>query len=370
MNCKKSLIEFGGFLAIGAIFLISFAFLVKVSALSYDIMSFKDNPKPNSEQGGQCTIFTAVYGNTVLFGNNEDHHGTKLMGQFQPPSDEGYGYIGVGYWEPIVWQGRNNFRITPDGLMNDQGVVCDWNSVPPVSMNDHPEKPEFHLGSKIAREAANVSEAIEVAKNWNPGGSLNGQLHVADASGDAVIIGPDSNGELAFTRKKPGNGYLVSTNFNRAIPSQANADESYDRYDTAEAMLREIQREEDLTVKKMTSILDAVHFEAWNCYTLYSYVFDPQNTTIYLYYMAQFDAPLKLYLMEELTQGNRWIKMENLFPQEIAERGLAKYDAAMSKLGLIGGILVLGLIMDLILRTLVVFLGIRKIWRYFKKEEF
>jgi hypothetical protein len=286
----------------------------------------------------------------------------------QPPSEEGYGYIGVGYWEPIVWQGRDDVRLNPDGLMNDQGVVCDWNSVPLVSMNNHPEKPVFHLSLKIAREAANVTEAIELAKNWNSGESLNGQLHVADASGDAVVIGPGPDGELAFTRKKQGNGYLISTNFNRAIPSQANFYDSYDRYDTAETMLKGIKREEDLTANKMASILDAVHFEAWNCYTLYSYVFEPQNKSIYLYYMAQFDAPVKLNLMEELTKGKRWIKMENVFPGEIGKRGLAKYDAAMKKMVFIGAIFLLGLVMDLVLATLVIFLAFRKIWRRLKKE--
>ncbi|MFX0112945.1 MAG: hypothetical protein ACFFB3_00205 [Candidatus Hodarchaeota archaeon] len=369
MNRRKFFIDFSAVLVIGVFLLMSFPLLIKPSVLSHSKMILKDNNETDSEHGGQCTIFTVVYGNIVLFGNNEDHYGTKLMVSVQPSSDEGYGYIGVGYWEPIVWQGRINFRITPDGLMNDQGVACDWNSVPPVSMNEHPEKPQFHLGQKIAREAANVTEAIELAKNWNPGGSLNGQLHVADASGDAVIIGPGSDGELVFTRKRQGNSYLVSTNFNRAIPSQANSADAYDRYDTAEEMLKEIKREEDLTVKRVTSILDVVHFEAWNCYTLYSYVFNPQNKTIYMYYMAQFDVPVKLNLMEELAKGDRWIKMENIFPPEIGERGLARYDAARSKLVLIGGILLLGIIMDLILITLVVFLGIKRIWRYLKKEE-
>jgi len=50
--------------------------------------------KPHS-----CTIFTAVQGETVLFGDNFDYHEGDLIIGYFPPSAEGYGSIHFGYLE-------------------------------------------------------------------------------------------------------------------------------------------------------------------------------------------------------------------------------------------------------------------------------
>ena len=70
------------------------------------------------------------------------------------------------------------------------------------------------------------------------------QIHLADASGDAVVISAGPDGEVAYTRKLPGNGYLVSTNFNLANPG--NGTKSW-RYDKATALLAELLKSEDVT---------------------------------------------------------------------------------------------------------------------------
>jgi hypothetical protein len=48
------------------------------------------------------------------------------------------------------------------------------------------------------------------------------------------VICPGRDGEIAYTRKPAGEGYLLSTNFNLAIPEKGPVDF---RWDTASSML-------------------------------------------------------------------------------------------------------------------------------------
>ena len=104
----------------------------------------------------------------------------------------------------------------------------------------------------MLRKAATVKEAIKIAgryqrRNWDRGSSyLSYQVFLADSTGDAIVISAGKDGEMAFTRRKPGEGYLVSTNFNRANPENA---WSYPckRYDKAVEMLAKFHKENDLT---------------------------------------------------------------------------------------------------------------------------
>ena len=65
---------------------------------------------------------------------------------------------------------------------------------------------------------------------------MHDQLHSADRSGDAVVISAGQDGEIVLTRKDPGYGFLVSTNFNVANPSNA-IDYPCWRYDKAHELL-------------------------------------------------------------------------------------------------------------------------------------
>jgi len=74
-------------------------------------------------------------------------------------------------------------------------------------------------------------------------GKFAGQYHLADATGDAVVIGFGSDGELAFTRKAKGDGHLVSTNFNRAFPENRYVPYPCPRFARASEMLERINKE-------------------------------------------------------------------------------------------------------------------------------
>jgi hypothetical protein len=117
------------------------------------------------------------------------------------------------------------------------------------------------------------------------------------------VIHPAFNGELTYTRKLKGNGYLISTNFNLAKLDKGNWSSSYssDRYKTAEKMLSKIGGQNDMTIEFMTSVLNATHQNSAS-QTLYSVVYDLQNLRIILYYDRKFDSPYMLDVKKELAE--------------------------------------------------------------------
>ena len=148
-------------------------------------------------------------------------------------------------------------------------------------------------------------------------------MHVADRTGDAVVISAGPDGEIAFTRKQKGNGYLVSTNFNRANPQ--NGRYPCWRYDTAVSMLEEIQEEDDLTADYFRSILDAVHQKGSSVNTVYSNIFDLKNGIIYLYHWHQFDEVVKLNVAKEVTGAPSPTRIRDLFSQETVDQASKEY---------------------------------------------
>ena len=255
----------------------------------------------NSYITDSCTIFTVNISNTVYFGNNMDYY---LEGTYMwiSPSQEiatpsgnitVYGGVGLGFK-----YNDNPFDGYPQGGMNDQGLCVDANGLPPLPLNPHPERESLwtHALAQTLFECVNVSEVIDWYLTHNLGTVFDGQLHYADASGDAVVVGVGTDGEFNFTRKLSSH-YLVSTNFNLANPS--NGYYPCDRYTTATTMLENITAEMDLTVDACRDILDAVHQEGVYA-TKYSNIFDPINLEIHLYHNRNFDKKISLDLVEEL----------------------------------------------------------------------
>ena len=273
------------------------------------------NPVPES-----CTIFTAFYGDTVLFGNNEDWINPNTYYWVVPSSGGDYG---------VVYFGFNNFW--PQGGINEKGLAYDVNALPKAALNPHPELPRAENPFyEFLKKCSTVEEVIDLVKNYSWGSSWRAQLHLADATGDAVVISAGPDGELAFTRKQKGNGYLVSTNFNRANPK--NGRYPCWRYDTAVSMLEEIQDEDDLTADYFRSILDAVHQEGPSVNTVYSNVFDLRNCIIYLYHWHQFDEIVKLNVAEEVARAPSPTRIRDLFSQETVDQASKEYLAYQKKI--------------------------------------
>lgn len=297
-----------------------------------------------------CTQIVASFEDRVLFGNNEDAGWSHPLGLnpgegvlfFYPASTERfpgkYGCVFVGW----LWKGTG---ISLQGGMNDQGLCYDMTACSEVEMNIHPEKPNnFGVGdyffAKILRECANVQEAIELFDSYNFEG-LWMQFHLADASGESVIIGPGSDGELVFTRKPSGEGYLVSTaGYNPSFPDSYKGS-ARRRYDTAVSMLDGIDEVDDLSVSLFSSVLDAVH-QSGDIYTVYSNIFDPRKGRIYLCFLSQFDKVVELDLEEELSKGEHLVHLKDLFSRATVNRALLWYWVVTGGIMMlsVGGILV------------------------------
>ena len=158
---------------------------------------------------------------------------------------------------------------------------------------------------------------MRIADNFDFGESVAFQVHIADATGDAVVLGPGADGEMTFTRKPEGDGYLVSTNFSLADKD----DSSCWRYDTATSMLEDVGVSDSLTPEYARETLEAVHLNMLTTYTLYSNVFDLVDQKVYLNYMAQYGETVEIDLHEELALGSRVIDMRDLFSPDVATEG-------------------------------------------------
>jgi penicillin V acylase-like amidase (Ntn superfamily) len=210
-----------------------------------------------------------------------------------------------------VYLGFDNFF--PQGGMNDNGLCFDVNALPAMSLNNHPEllSSQMWVVKHLIDVCENISEVIQVAQEYNWGSSMAYQVHFADASGDAVVISPGTDGELNFTRKNTGEGFLVSTNFNVGYPT--NGWTPCWRYPLATEMLEKIDHEDNLSVNTIRDILDATHQEGTYA-TRYSNIFDLKNRDIYIYQNYNFGDVVRLNLDEELAKGSEnYILISDLF---------------------------------------------------------
>jgi uncharacterized protein DUF4396/acyl-CoA:6-aminopenicillanic acid acyl transferase len=264
--------------------------------------SFLSSPDPVS-----CTIFTVSHGQKVFFGNNEDWKNLNTYYWTIPSDDKHYG---------VVYFGFGNFR--PQGGINEKGLAFDINALPRSSLNPHPELPKVRNPFyEFLKTCATVDDVIEKIKIYSWERSWKAQLHVADKMGNAVVISAGKNGEIAFTRKKKKDRFLVSTNFNLANPE--NGKHPCWRYTTASRMLEQMGHKEILTPDYFRSILDAVHVEGAAINTVYSNIFDLTNGIIYLYHWHHYGEVVELNVAEAVTNRIAPIRIRDLFSQQTVE---------------------------------------------------
>jgi hypothetical protein len=270
-----------------------------------------------------CTVFTVSKGDRVFFGGNDDYINPDSYYWVDPGGTQGYGAIWVG---------------DPDNVqqgVNEKGLAYDANGLPRVDVNPHTERIPVSGGYtsypiQILGECATVEEVIEWVNTHQWHSYMHDQLHFADATGDAVIISAGADGEVVFTRKPLGDGYLVSTNFNVADPS--NGYYPCWRYETAQEMLGElVDQGGELTSQDATNVLDAVHTEGGASWTIESMVADLPNGIVYLYYFHQFDQPVILNVAEEIASARAGGPLSNLFPEDVKQEATRRYQHIQSQ---------------------------------------
>ena len=289
-------------------------------------------PGPGSEElvsqkkaGRGCSVFTLSLNDKVLFCGNLDHPNPDGYIRFWPESEEGYGGMLHGYFAQIDEQSWIAF----EGGMNEKGLSFDTNGLPDADMNPHPEKPyswdNENIWYLLLKKCSNVDDAINMARKFDFGNMMDFQVHVADSSGDAVVISPGANGELSFTRKEPGTKFLVSTNINNANPEHGYVKYPCRRHEIISGMLGKIENERDVNNDYLASVLDTVHFERATYNTIYSYICDLKKGLFYLYYFHQFNESVLFDLDKEVSAGDRTIKIADLVSQETRDNALKEY---------------------------------------------
>jgi hypothetical protein len=277
-----------------------------------------DQPSCGGEPPSGCSVFTVAKDDRVFFGGNDDYIHPDSTYWVEPGRGDDYG---------VVWIG------TPDNVqqgVNEMGLAYDANGLPEVAMNPHRERlpwsggitsPQMH----VLHECATVEEVIEWVQTHQVYPRMNDQKQFADASGDAVLISPGPDGELVFTRKPRGDGYLVSTNFNVIHPEHGYG-YPCSRYETAQGMLSQlVEGNGALTVQDAAGVLDAVHQEGGTSWTIESLVADLPNGEIYLYYFYQFDRPVVLNVADELAHPRAPGPLSALFPDDVQQEAARRY---------------------------------------------
>jgi hypothetical protein len=265
-----------------------------------------------------CTVFTVSKGDRVFFGGNDDYINPDSYYWVDPGGAQGYG---------AIWTG------TPDNVqqgVNEKGLAYDANGLPRVDVNPHPEREPVSGGYssypiQILRQCATVEEVIAWVNRHQWHSYMHDQLQFADATGDAVIISAGADGEVVFTSKPRGDGFLVSTNFNVANPANGYG-YPCSRYEKAQDMLgRLVNQGGALTAQDATNVLDAVHVEGGASWTIESLVADLPNGLVYLYYFYQFDKPVVLNVAEEIANVRAGGPLSKLFPEDVQQEAARRY---------------------------------------------
>ena len=317
-----------------------------------------------------CTTFFVSNADIVLLCDSEDMGANHPLAAnpersviwFYPSSARlggKYGVLALGWF----WNDDVSFQSG----MNGKGLGLGLTAIPPTPLNSHPEKPftptsHGSLYYRILWDSANVTEAIQIARNYNLE-ELHYQILVADASGDAVIISPGSGGELAFTRKEPAEDYLVASTSNCAIPESYIGGDSFKRYDTAVSALENLENGTDSIIDQCSSILESVHRQSsvqLGAYTAYSSIFDLKSRVAYVYYLSQFDEVIQLNMAEELTKGQHYYRLSDLVSVQTNDQALDQYRAAQTRGWLVISGISIGILILLVGLIYLIYVKVKK----------
>ncbi len=265
-----------------------------------------------------CTVFTIAKGDQVFFGGNDDYINTDSTYWVDPGGAAAFGAIWIGTLDNVQ-QG-----------VNERGLAYDANGLPRVDVASHPERIRVtgdytSYPIQILRECATVEEVIDWVNTHQWHTYMHDQMQFADASGDAVVISAGTDGELVFTRKPHGDGFLVSTNFNVANPLNGYG-YPCSRYDKAQDVLSQlVSRPGELEAPDAAAVLDAVHVEGSTSWTLASMLADLPHGLVYLYYFYQFDRPVVLDVAKEIAQARTDRPLSELFPDDVRQEAARRY---------------------------------------------
>ena len=254
-----------------------------------------------------CSVFVATDGKLVFVGNNEDYIVQDARITFTPGVDGKYGRLVFSFDD-------DNPPLPPhfpQGGMNTAGLFYDATATPYVDAVFASDLPIFPLDKvldKMLAECATVAEALTLLSRYTLPGVEQGQLVLADRTGDAAIFGVGKDHRPQITRKQAN--FMVVTNFNVTQPELGN----YPCYRHALAT-ELLQKNGAPTIENFRGILSLVHVEGLAS-TIYSNIYDLTNGEMQLYYFHNFESCVKINLQEELKRGSHSMTISSLFPHK------------------------------------------------------
>jgi len=257
-----------------------------------------------------CTIFTVTDGQSTFFCANEDNsEAFQWRIWFNPSTKSKYGRAFLGY------RIGNNLDVPQAGI-NDQGLAIDLNAVSYAPIARNPEREDYYgaIFTQWLVECANVNEVREqlplydlIDLEQNPN-----QIHVADKTGNAMVVAVDSDGELNTTDITED--YLVSTNFNLNNKEILNWELNHiGRYNRTATGLETMLQNNNLSVEGCRDILELT---ALNPNLGYGFVANLTSGLIYLYSHDDFERTAVLDIHEELAKGAHSYAIETLVTQQ------------------------------------------------------
>ncbi|MCP4764088.1 MAG: hypothetical protein GY870_20110, partial [archaeon] len=247
----------------------------------------------------------------------------------------------------------NNNALLVMGGINEFGLSFDTNVLGWSNINDDPDKLDYNSWFEIEmlRVCKTINEVISWISNKNLIGLTVRQTHIADKTGDAVVLALDSNGELNISRIS-GN-YLLATNWNLAKNTIADIQAGCWRYNRSDLLLSTIASKDDVDINFCRDVLNASHqpkdskvnnnllFGGSGIHTLYSNINDLTNMMMYIYSFSDFNRQGILNLTEEFAKGPHSISLEALVSQQHQPSPMATIINLMAYL--VTGITIIGL---------------------------
>jgi hypothetical protein len=254
-----------------------------------------------------CTLFTAHSNGKTLVGYNFDWMGKGGKVWFVPPAGKDFGYMLTERFG----------RFVPYEGINEKGVFAGQTAVPIIKTGR-----SFSLRKKLSISTNIIKWIMESCSSCDEGidifkrtlfifGSFLGavQLHfmVADADGNSAIV------ELIDGEMKVLYGathYQVMTNYYLSDPAITWPDPvegcgGYDRFETAEAMLKESKYISKEGFKKilMNTCTKDWQYGGYTFNTLWSSIHDCGTLKSSFFYKMDYGHEIMFDLQEELKTG-------------------------------------------------------------------
>ena len=160
-------------------------------------------------------------------------------------------------------------------------------------------------------ECSTIDEVIKLLNKYSNISYLtNVQIMFGDKFGNSIIV------EGNKIHQKEG-GYQIMTNFRQTTENLKKGNIPCQRYKIADNLLG---RTNNLSKRLFQNILESVHQEGYYS-TVYSNIYDLTNGVVYLYYFHNFFDEVRLDIGNELSKGERIVKINSLFKENFAAQG-------------------------------------------------